>query len=274
MERRTKFNLFYILFAVFAMFAVQEAWRRAQTVEVVPYSEFERYLKEDRIAEVTVSDQHITGKLRKPEGSKTVVIANLVPPEIADRVSKYKVKYTRVQESTLLRDLLSWILPALIFFGIWFYLGRRMSQGLGGGFMSIGKSRAKVYVENKTGVTFADVAGVDEAKAELQEVVEFLKEPKKYGRLVARVPEGVLLVGPPGTGKTLLARAVAGEAGGPFFSISGSDFVEVFVGVGAPRVRRLFEQAKQAAPAVIFVDQTDAGGPPRGAGLRRGPHER
>src|SRR6267378_5871281 len=147
MERRTKFNVFYLLFAVFAMFAVQEAWRRAQTVEVVPYSEFEKYLKEDRIAEVTVSDQHITGKLKKPEGGKTVVIANLVPPEIADRHSKYNIKYTRVVESTLLRDLLSWILPALIFFGIWFLLARRMasSQGLGGGFMHIGKSRAKVY---------------------------------------------------------------------------------------------------------------------------------
>src|SRR3981189_380984 len=157
MERRTKFNVFYVLFAVLAMLAVQEGWRRAQTVEVVPYSEFEKYLKEDRIAEVTVSDQHITGTLKKTAGTKTVVIANLVPPEIADRLSKYNVRYTRVQESTLLRDLLSWILPALIFFGIWFYLGRRMSQGLGGGFMSIGKSRAKVYVENKTGVTFADV---------------------------------------------------------------------------------------------------------------------
>src|SRR5882762_2937434 len=258
MERRTKFNVFYLLFAIFAMFAVQEGWRRAQTIEVVPYSEFEKYLQEDRIAEVTVSDQHITGKLKKPEGSKTMVIANLVPPEIAERLSKYNVKYTRVQESTLLRDLLSWILPALIFFGIWFYLGRRMSQGLGGGFMSIGKSRAKIYVENKTGVTFADVAGVDEAKAELQEVVEFLKDPKKYGRLGARVPKGVLLVGPPGTGKTLLARAVAGEAGVSFFSISGSELVEMFVGVGAARVRDLFEQARAKAPAIIFIDELDA----------------
>src|SRR5438093_8619150 len=260
MERRTKFNVFYILFAVFAMLAVQEGWRRAQTIEVVPYSEFEKYLEEDRISEVTVSDQHITGKLKKPEGAKTVVIANLVPPELADRLSRYDVKYTRVQESTLLRDLLSWVLPALVFFGIWYLLARRMSQsgGLGGGFMSIGKSRAKIYVENKTGVTFADVAGVDEAKAELQEVVEFLEDPKKYGRLGARVPKGVLLVGPPGTGKTLLARAVAGEAGVSFFSISGSEFVEMFVGVGAARVRDLFEQARAKAPAIIFIDELDA----------------
>src|SRR5438034_2826843 len=216
---------------------------------------------------VVISDQRITGKFKSAEGGKTVAVANLVPPDLAERLSKYDVKYTRVYESTFLRDLLSWILPALIFFGVWYLLARRMasSQGLGGGFMSIGKSRAKIYVENKTGVTFADVAGVDEAKAELQEVVEFLREPKKYGRLGARVPKGVLLVGPPGTGKTLLARAVAGEAGVPFFSISGSEFVEMFVGVGAARVRDLFEQARQKAPAIIFIDELDALGRARGA---------
>src|SRR5438105_13732274 len=276
MERRTKFNVFYVLFAVLAMLAGQEGWRRAQTIEVVPYSEFEKYLEEDRISEVTVSDQHITGKLRKPEGAKTVVIANLVPPEIADRLSRYDIKYTRVVESTLLRDMLSWVLPALVFFGIWYLLARRMSQsgGLGGGFMSIGKSRAKIYVENKTGVTFKDVAGVEEAKAELQEVVEFLKDPKRYGRLGARVPKGVLLVGPPGTGKTLLAKAVAGEAAVPFFSISGSEFVEMFVGVGAARVRDLFEQARQKAPAIIFIDELDALGRARGAGGLGGHDER
>ncbi len=276
MERQTRFNILYIVFAIFAVLAVQEAWKRAQTVEVVPYSEFERYLKEEKIAEVIVSDQHITGTLKKPEGSKTVVVANLVPPQLAERLSRFDVKYTRVQESTFLRDLLSWVLPALVFFGIWFLLARRMQQGggLGGGFMSIGKSRAKIYVENKTGVTFSDVAGVDEAKAELQEVVEFLKDPKKYGRLGARVPKGVLLVGPPGTGKTLLARAVAGEAGVPFFSISGSEFVEMFVGVGAARVRDLFEQARAKAPAIIFIDELDALGRARGTGALGGHDER
>src|SRR5216110_828077 len=276
MERRTKFNVFYVLFAVMAMLAVQGGWRRAQTIEVVPYSEFERYLEEDRISEVTVSDQHITGKLKKPEGGKTVVIANLVPPELADRLSRYDVKYTRVQESTLLRDMLSWVVPALVFFGIWYLLARRMSQGggLGGGFMSIGKSRAKIYVEAKTGVTFADVAGVDEAKAELQEVVEFLKDPKKYGRLGARVPKGVLLIGPPGTGKTLLARAVAGEAAVPFFSISGSEFIQMFVGVGASRVRDMFKTAKDNAPSLLFIDEIDAVGRMRGAGVGGGSDER
>ncbi len=267
MERRAQFNLAYLLFALIAMLALQQWWQRAQTVEVVPYSEFEKLLAEHRIDEVVISDQRITGKLKSAEGGKTVAVANLVPPDLAERLSRYDVKYTRVYESTFLRDLLSWILPALIFFGVWYLLARRMAsqQGLGGGFMSIGKSRAKIYVENKTGVTFADVAGVDEAKAELQEVVEFLKEPKKYGRLGARVPKGVLLVGPPGTGKTLLARAVAGEAAVPFFSISGSEFVEMFVGVGAARVRDLFEQARQKAPAIIFIDELDALGRARGA---------
>jgi cell division protease FtsH len=266
MERRTRFHIVYIVFAVIAMFLIQEGWQRAQTIEVVPYSEFERLLKEHKIEEVVISDQRITGKFTAREGGKTVAVANLVQPDLADRLDKYGVKYTRVYESTFLRDLLSWVLPALVFFGVWYLLARRMSQGLGGGFMSIGKSRAKIYVESKTGVTFADVAGVDEAKAELQEVVEFLKDPKKYGRLGARVPKGVLLIGPPGTGKTLLARAVAGEAGVAFFSISGSEFVEMFVGVGAARVRDLFEQARQKAPAIIFIDELDALGRARGAG--------
>jgi cell division protease FtsH len=269
MERRTQINIGYLFFALFAIVVLQQWWQQAQTVEVVPYSEFEKLLAQDKISEVVVSEQRITGKLKSPENGKTVAAANLVQPDLAERLSKFNVKYTRVHESTFLRDLLSWVVPALVFFGIWFWLIRRMAGqagGLGGGFMSIGKSRAKIYVENKTGVTFADVAGVDEAKAELQEVVEFLKNPKKYGRLGARVPKGILLVGPPGTGKTLLARAVAGEAGVAFFSISGSEFVEMFVGVGAARVRDLFEQARGKAPAIIFIDELDALGRARGAG--------
>jgi cell division protease FtsH len=268
MERRTQFNIGYLLFALLAIFVLQQWWQQAQTIEVVPYSEFEKMLAEDRIDEVVVSDSRITGKLKTTDkNGKKVAVANLVQPELAERLSKFGVKYTRVHESTFLRDVLSWVLPALVFFGVWYLLVRRMAgqQGLGGGFMAIGKSRAKVYVEKQTGVSFADVAGVDEAKAELREVVEFLKDPKKYGRLGARVPKGVLLVGPPGTGKTLLARAVAGEAGVPFFSISGSEFVEMFVGVGAARVRDLFEQARQKAPAIIFIDELDALGRARGA---------
>jgi cell division protease FtsH len=276
MERRTRFNLVYMLFAMFAILSLQQWWQRAQTVEVVPYSEFENLLAADKVSEVVVSDQRVTGKLKAPENGKTVVVANLVAPDLAERLSQYGVQYTQATENTLFRDVLSWVLPALVFFGVWYLLVRRMAgqQGGLGGFMSIGKSRAKIYVENKTGVVFKDVAGVDEAKAELQEVVEFLRQPKKYGRLGARVPKGVLLVGPPGTGKTMLARAVAGEAGVPFFSISGSEFVEMFVGVGAARVRDLFEQARPKAPAIIFIDELDALGRARGAGGMGGHDEK
>ncbi|KPK06682.1 MAG: cell division protein FtsH [Betaproteobacteria bacterium SG8_39] len=275
MERRQQFNFWYFVIALFGVLLAQQWWQQAQTVDVVPYSAFEQMLKDGRISEVTVSERRITGKLKSPEGRKTVAVANLVEPGLAERLSKYDVPYTRVHESTFLRDLLSWVVPALVFFGIWFLLIRRMAgqQGLGG-FMNVGKSRAKVYVEKQTGVTFADVAGVDEAKTELQEIVEFLKNPERYGRLGARIPKGVLLVGPPGTGKTLLARAVAGEAGVPFFSISGSEFVEMVVGVGAARVRDLFEQARQRAPAIIFIDELDALGRARGTGLMGGHDEK
>ncbi|MFZ1909219.1 MAG: ATP-dependent zinc metalloprotease FtsH [Burkholderiales bacterium] len=275
MQKHTQVNIAYLIFAFFAMLFVQQWWHQVQTVEVVPYSQFEKLLQESKISEVVVSDQTITGTLKSPEGGKSTVVANIVQPQLADRLSKYDVKFTRVYQSTFLRDLLSWIVPALVFFGVWFFLVRRFAgqQGMGG-FMNIGKSRAKVYVESKTGVTFADVAGVDEAKAELQEVVEFLKNPERYGRLGARIPKGILLIGPPGTGKTLLARAVAGEAGVAFFSISGSEFVEMFVGVGAARVRDLFEQARQKAPAIIFIDELDALGRARGSGMMGGHDEK
>jgi cell division protease FtsH len=267
METRARFNLLYFLFAIVALLLVQQWWQAAQTIEVLPYSEFEKLLAEGRIAEVAVGERHITGKLKSPEGRKSTVVAYRVEPGLAERLSKYGVPYSQVHESTLLRDILSWVVPALVFLGIWYLLAQRMAgqQGGLGGLMSIGKSHAKVYVEKRTGVTFADVAGVDEAKAELQEVVEFLKDPKRYGRLGARIPKGILLVGPPGTGKTLLARAVAGEAGVAFFSISGSEFVEMFVGVGAARVRDLFQQARQKAPAIIFIDELDALGRARGS---------
>src|SRR5688572_10605719 len=277
MERSTRFNIGYLVFALMAIFVLQQWWQQAQTVEVVPYSEFEKLLSEGKIAEVVVSDSRITGKLTGNGSGKKVAVANLVQPDLAERLSKFGVSYTQVHESTFLRDILSWVVPALVFFGVWYLLVRRMAGqqgGLGGGFMSIGKSRAKVYVEKKTGVTFNDVAGVDETKAELQEVVEFLKDPKRYGRLGARVPKGVLLVGPPGTGKTMLARAVAGEAGVPFFSISGSEFVEMFVGVGAARVRDLFKQAREKAPAIIFIDELDALGRARGLGPHGGHDEK
>ncbi len=275
MPPQIRWNLWYWLLAAIAFLMLQNWWQAARTIEPVPYSEFERALAEGRVAEVIVGERTITGRLKSPEADgKTTIVANRVEPDLAERLSKYDVKYTRVVEGTFLRDLLSWVVPAAVFFGLWYFVFRRLAERQGiGGLMSIGKSRAKVYVEKNTGVTFADVAGVDEAKAELQEVVEFLKDPQSHGRLGARMPKGVLLVGPPGTGKTLLAKAVAGEAGVPFFSISGSEFVEMFVGVGAARVRDLFEQARQKAPAIIFIDELDALGRARGAAGPIGGHD-
>ncbi|MCX7896574.1 MAG: ATP-dependent zinc metalloprotease FtsH [Rhodocyclaceae bacterium] len=275
MEPQARWNLTYWLFAFFLILLLQDWWQTARTIEAVPYSEFEQALAQGRVAEVIVSDRTLTGKLKAPDAKgKTVIIANRVEPDLAERLSQYHVPYTRVVESTFLRDLLSWIVPVVVFFAVWFFLFRKFvdKQGMGG-FMTIGKSRAKVYVEKDTGVTFEDVAGVDEAKAELAEIVDFLKHPQEYGRLGARIPKGVLLVGPPGTGKTLLAKAVAGEAGVPFFSISGSEFVEMFVGVGAARVRDLFEQARQKAPAIIFIDELDALGRARGVAGPIGGHD-
>lgn len=239
MEKKNQWNTGYWIVAFLLLLSLQSYWQTAKTVEPVPYSEFEKALAEGRVAEVLVSDRTVTGRLKSPDSrGKTTIVATRVEPDLADRLSKYDVPYARVLESTWLRDVLSWILPAVAFFGVWFFLFRRFAEKQGmGGFLNIGKSRAKVFVEKNTGVTFADVAGGDEAKAELVEIVDFLKNPQDYGRLGARIPKGVLLVGPPGTGKTLLAKAVVGEAAVPFFSISGSEFVEMFVGVGAGRTR-------------------------------------
>jgi cell division protease FtsH len=198
-----------------------------------------------------------------------------VDAALAEKLAAKGVVVTGVPSGGLFQTILSWVVPALMFYLIWVFLGRRLADRQGfGGLMSIGKSRAKVYVEKDTRVTFADVAGVEEAKFELQEVVSFLKDPQSYGRLGAHVPKGILLVGPPGTGKTLLARAVAGEAGVAFFSISGSEFVEMFVGVGAARVRDLFEQARKAAPCIIFIDELDALGRSRSPGAFGGYDEK
>jgi cell division protease FtsH len=198
-----------------------------------------------------------------------------VDPEIAAALAEKNVEVTGAPDRSWLVNLLSWIVPAGIFYLVWYYLFRKSMGGqAASGLLGIGKSRAKVYVEKDIKITFADVAGVEEAKFELQEVVSFLKNPKSYGRLGAHVPKGILLVGPPGTGKTLLARAVAGEAGVPFFSISGSEFVEMFVGVGAARVRDLFEQARKSAPSIIFIDELDALGRSRIAGAYGGLDEK
>ncbi|SOD42092.1 ATP-dependent zinc metalloprotease FtsH [Nitrosovibrio sp. Nv4] len=267
MDKKTQINFWYIIIAVFGILLIQNLYSQYTKVEPIPYSRFHTLLDQDKIAEIAITENHIYGTL-KEEGSDGFkdFVTTRVEPELADKLDEHNVTYTGVIQSTWIRDLLSWIVPMAIFFGIWLFIIRRMNPGgISGGLMSIGKSRAKVFVEKETKVTFADVAGVDEAKEELVEIINFLKDPTGYSRLGGRVPKGILLVGPPGTGKTLLARAVAGEANVPFFSISGSEFVEMFVGVGAARVRDLFEQARQMAPAIIFIDELDSLGRARGA---------
>ena len=262
-----QFNYLFAGIAIVAILGLQLWFRSLAEIETISYSAFVDQLERGNVAEVAITDDRIQGLLREPLPSgKGRFATNRVDPEIADLLRTHRVEFRGEIESTWLRDILSWFLPALFFVGIWLFLIRRMAagQGLGGGMMAIGKSKAKVYMERQTGVTFADVAGVDEAKAELQEVVTFLRNPEVHGRLGARVPKGILLVGPPGTGKTLLARAVAGEAEVPFYSINGSEFVEMFVGVGAARVRDLFEQARKSSPAIIFIDELDALGRARG----------
>ena len=265
-DKKYHINFWYIIGVVLAMLLIQDLYLESRKLSPIPYSQFEKLVDEDKVKEVWISQNQIQGTLTEalPDGTKDFITTRVQPPELAENLTKHGVIYSGVIESHWIADLLSWILPALFFVGIWMFAIRRMGQGGLGGLMQIGKSRAKIYVEKQTKVTFADVAGVDEAKDELVEIVNFLKDPRTYGRLGGRPPKGVLLVGPPGTGKTLLARAVAGEAGVPFFSISGSEFVEMFVGVGAARVRDLFEQARQHAPAIIFIDELDALGRARG----------
>jgi cell division protease FtsH len=264
-DKKVHINFWYVIAAVLGMLLIQELYLESTKLTPIPYSRFQTLLNEGKVDKIAIAQNYISGSLKEaqPDGLKDFVTAR-VDPELAQSLDKHGVVYSGVVENHWLRDLLSWVLPAIFFVGIWMFAIRRMGQGGLGGLMTIGKSRAKVYVEKETKVTFADVAGVDEAKEELVEIVDFLKDPVRYGRLGGRPPKGVLLVGPPGTGKTLLARAVAGEAGVPFFSISGSEFVEMFVGVGAARVRDLFEQARQHAPAIIFIDELDALGRARG----------
>jgi cell division protease FtsH len=247
---------------------LQQIWNTSRQTEAIPYSEFEQLVTDKKIAEVVIDSDMIEGTLKEPApDGKTKFVTVRVDPAIADKLVTEGIKVTGAPPTGFIGTILAWTVPAIIFYFLWVFLARRFAGGQGlGGLMTVGKSRAKVYVETDTKVTFKDVAGVDEAKFELQEIVAFLKNPKSFGRLGARAPKGILLVGPPGTGKTLLARAVAGEAGVSFFSISGSEFVEMFVGVGAARVRDLFEQARKAAPCIIFIDELDALGRSRQAG--------
>ena len=279
MDRKAHIHFWYFIAAMFGIMLLQDLWTvQTQQVETIPYSDFQTLLKNGSVKSIEIEQDRIRGTLKEPSAAgKTQFVTTRVTPEFADALSRYGVEYAGVVENHLLSTVLSWIVPTLLFAGIWMFVIRRFAEqgggGLGGGLMAIGKSRAKVYVETDTKVTFKDVAGVDEAIEELKEVVAFLKNPEEHGRLGAKIPKGVLLVGPPGTGKTLLARAVAGEAGVPFFSISGSEFVEMFVGVGAARVRDLFEQARKKAPCIIFIDELDALGRARGAFAPFGGHD-
>ncbi len=267
MDKKHQLNLTYIAIAFGLLLLFQFYWASYTQIESIPYSRFVQLLKDKEVTKVIVGPAQIRGEFKAPQDGKKYFSTTRVDPAVADELDKYGVDYSGSAGQNFLRDILSWVLPVLIFFGIWAFFIRRIAdkQGLGG-LMSVGRSRAKIYVEKVTGVTFDDVAGADEAKDELKEVVNFLKDPEPYGRLGARVPKGILLVGPPGIGKTLLARAVAGEAGVPFFSISGSEFVEMFVGVGAARVRDLFEQARKMKPCIIFIDELDSLGRTRAAG--------
>jgi cell division protease FtsH len=273
LKQNHRFNIWFWVVAFTLLMGFQYLFTTFTQVAQIPYSQFETYLSQGKIAEVAVSDRFIQGRFREPIDGKPMFVTTRVEPDLARQLQGHGVVVTGQIESTFLRDLLSWVVPVVLFIVVWRFMLRRLGSGMGGGLLQIGKSKAKIYVQSDTGVTFKDVAGVDEAKEELKEIVDFLKDPQGYGRLGGHMPKGILLVGPPGTGKTLLARAVAGEAGVPFFSISGSEFVEMFVGVGAARVRDLFEQARAQAPAIIFIDELDALGRARGIGPMSGGHD-
>lgn len=269
MEKKYRVSIWYFIIAFWGLIILQEMYFAAQHMDEVPYSQFKAWVQEDKVAEISITDKVIHGKLKSEKGEEDphwFQTVRVDDPELVSLLEDKHVEYAGVIVSTLWKDVASWVVPILVFAGIWFWILRKMGQGAGGGFMRIGKSKAKVYIESDIKTRMSDVAGVDEAKVELMEVVEFLKTPEKFTRIGGRIPKGVLLVGPPGTGKTMLAKAIAGEAGVPFFSISGSEFVEMFVGVGAARVRDLFEQAMVKAPCIIFIDELDALGKARGTG--------
>jgi cell division protease FtsH len=283
-RQKTQFSLIYLFIALMVVLSVQSWLRAPQTVDI-PMSQFLALVREAKVLKVTLGEREIQGvakpgalpmpppgpgdRLRAllgPQEGPTAFTTARIPAtedyQIVRELEAAKVEFSGRIESTFWRDLFSWVVPLIIMAALWLFLMRRMGGGPTQA-LSFGRSKAKIYDRKELKTTFADVAGVEEAKAELIEVVDFLKNPKKYQRLGGRIPKGVLLVGPPGTGKTLLARAVAGEADVPFFFLSGSEFVEMFVGVGASRVRDLFEQAKEKAPCIVFIDELDAIGKTR-----------
>jgi cell division protease FtsH len=277
--RRFNFSIWYLIAVLLALFAAQ-TFLTGEHVQSIPYSHFKNLVSDSsRVRDLVLTQDKISGDMRVDSAGtgvwKSFETVRVEDPHLVDSLDAKHIQYKGDKSSNLWQSVLfTWVLPLIIIFVIWSFFLRRMGGGGAGGVMSFGKSRAKVYMESATKVTFKDVAGIDEAVEELNEVVEFLKTPAKFRTLGANIPKGVLLVGPPGTGKTLLAKAVAGEAKVPFFSISGSDFVEMFVGVGAARVRDLFQQAQQKAPCIVFIDELDALGKARGANPWGGHDER
>jgi cell division protease FtsH len=251
---RSPSSLWYGL-AFLLLLGLVQVWYLTPAGRPIPYSEFKTLLKGGGVTEVTIGDQQIRGTLKQE--SKPFTTTRVEDPKLTEELEAKGVKYNGELTNRWLPELLGWVIPLLFFLGIWGFFFRRMS-GAEGGVMSFARTRAKIYADDEVKVRFTDVAGVDEAREELKEIVEFLQNPKKYTNLGGKIPKGVLLVGPPGTGKTLLARAVAGEAHVPFFSLSGSEFVEMFVGVGAARIRDLFQQAEAKAPCIVFIDELDA----------------
>lgn len=289
MENKHQFSIWYFVFVFLLIFFLQEYFN-APRIENLPYSDFKTLLKAKKLDNIRLTETDISGTIilkdindylpyeraealeKNGDTERSFFTVRLEDPKLIEDLETAGTSFAGEKQSRWIGTLLSWVVPVLLFFALWSYLFRRVGS-MTGGMMEIGKSKVKVYVEKDTKVSFADVAGVDEAKEELQEIVNFLNDPQGYSKLGARIPKGILLVGPPGTGKTLLARAVAGEAGVPFFSINGSEFVEMFVGVGAARVRDLFDQARQKAPAIIFIDELDALGRARGIHPTGGGHD-
>lgn len=266
MEKKYKFSIWYVFLGIWLVLIMHNMLASMFAVRSIPYSDFLNLVKEKRVSEVAISDNIIQGKLFSDDSAsqksplfRTVRVDN----DISSLLDQNGIKFTGRIESNFLSNLLSWLIPMALFIGFWFFMMARM-QRQQTGFMSLGKNKGKVYMDEDVKVRFKDVAGVDESKQELEEVLHFLREPERFTRIGGQIPRGILLVGPPGTGKTLLAKAVAGESKVPFFSLSGSEFVELFVGMGAARVRDLFKQAKEKAPCIIFIDELDALGKARG----------
>ncbi|AGW12517.1 ATP-dependent zinc metalloprotease FtsH [Megalodesulfovibrio gigas] len=286
LNTKVTFSIWYVLLAIWGVYLLQYGISHYYGPKRIPYSEFLQALNENRVLEVAITQDAIEGRMHprhsgqppaenatEPAKPETIIFSTVrVETDLSQQLAKFGVKFRGEIESTLWRDVVSWLIPIVVFGVGWFFIIRRMTPGAG--MLSMGRSKAKVYMEKSIPTRFADVAGADEAKEELQEIIEFLKNPKVFTRLGGRLPKGVLLVGPPGTGKTLLAKAVAGEARTPFFSLSGSDFMEMLVGVGAARVRDLFQEARDKAPCIIFIDELDAIGKSRGPGGFSGNDER